>query len=382
MAQSVVSMVMQYFNPSIIDRMAGAFGESRDSAQKAVFAGVPALLAGFADFAAQPGGADRLASAARQQDIGILHNLPNVIGGSGLESVSDKGRTMLSLMLGGQASEGLIEAVAKHAGLGQQSAANMISLLAPVVMAVLGHHQASQGLDAAGLARFLADQNSAIAGALPSGLTAFRRDAVEALDLTAPKSPQRAQTPSWAYALAALVVLGLIGYWFWGPHPQVVARQNAEPPASSSNVQAPITPSSVVVVGQVDLAKQLSSIVDSTRTSLAGVTDAATARTALPQLQDAVAQLDKVRRMTDQIPADGTKTLTSIVGNAKPALQQSITKVEAMPRVSDVLKPTLDSLQVRLDVFAMGLPQNAQAPGSPQQQRPQKSIAAAPDSRP
>jgi len=86
--------------------------------------------------------------------------------------------------------------------------------------------------------------------------------------------------------------------------------------------------------------------------------------------------------MTDQIPADGTKTLTSIVGNAKPALQQSITKVEAMPRVSDVLKPTLDSLQVRLDVFAMGLPQNAQAPGSPQQQRPQKSIATAPDSRP
>ena len=102
----------------------------------------------------------------------------------------------------------------------------------------------------------------------------------------------------------------------------------------------------------------------------------------MPQLQDAVAQLDKVRRMTDQIPADGTKTLTSIVGNAKPALQQSISKVEAMPRVSDVLKPTLDSLQVRLDVFAMGLPQSTQAAGSPQQQRPQKSIASAPDSRP
>ena len=380
MAQSFVSMVMQYFNPSIIDRMAGAFGESRDSAQKAVFAGVPALLSGFAGFATQPGGADRLASAARQQDIGILHNLPNVIGGSGLESVSDKGRTMLSLMLGGQASEGLIEAVAKHAGLGRESAANMMGLLTPVIMAVLGHHQASQGLDAAGLARFLADQNSAIAGAMPSGLAAFRSDAVEALDLTTP--PQRAPTPSWAYALAALVVLALIGYWFWGPHPQMVARQNAEPPAASSNVQAPITPSSVMVVGQVDLAKQLSSIVDSTRASLAGVTDAATARSALPQLQDAVAQLDKVRRMTDQIPADGTKTLTSIVGDAKPALQQSISKVEAMPRVSDVLKPTLDSLQVRLDVFAMGLPQGTQAVGSPQQQRPQKSVAAAPDSRP
>ena len=379
MGASFVSTLMQQFDPSIIDRMAGAFGESRDSTRKAVVAGVPALLAVFRGFAAQPGGADRLASAARQQDFGILDNLSNVIDAGGRDSVSDSGRTMLSLMLGGEASEGLMATIANYAGLGQRSAANMVGLLAHVVLAALGRHQASQGFDAAALARFLASQEGVIAGAMPPGLTALPSDAVGALDQTTPESLRPAGTPAWGFALAALVALGLIGYLFWAPRLQVAVREDAAPAASSNNVQSVSIPDNAMA-GQAGIADQLSSIIDSAGKSLAGVTDAATARNALPQLQDAVTQLDKVRRMTDQMPADGTKTLTSIAGSAKPTLQQSISKVEAMPRVADVLKPTLDSLQVRLDVFAVGLPQNVQA--GPPQRQPQKSIAAAPDSRP
>ena len=379
MGASFVSTLMQQFDPSIIDRMAGAFGESRDSTRKAVTAGVPALLTVFRGFAAQPSGADRLASAARQQDFGVLDNLSNVIDAGGRDSVSDSGRTMLSLMLGGQASEGLIATIANYAGLGQRSAANMVGLLALVVMAALGRHQASQGFGAAELARFLAGEDRAIAGAMPPGLTALPGDAGAALDQATPEPLQPAGTPLWGFALAALVVLGLIGYLFWTPRVQVAARKDAAPAASSNTAQSVSSPANAMA-GQAGIADQLSSIIDSAGRSLAGVNDAATARTALPQLQDAVTQLDKVRRMTDQMPADGTKTLTSIAGNAKPALQQSISKVEAMPRVADVLKPTLDSLQVRLDVFAIGLPQNVQA--GPPQRQPQTSIAAAPDSRP
>ena len=372
MTQPFISMVMQYFNPSIIDRMARAFGESRDATQKVVVAGVPALLFVFARFATEPGGADRLASAARQQDRGILDNLSNIIGGSVQAAASDKGRTMLSLMLGSQASEGLIEAVADYGNLGKRSATNMMGLLAPVVMAVLGRHQSAQGLDAAGLARSLADQKSDVAGVMPSGLAAVLGDSFEAHGRAVAKPSRHARGPSWAYALAVILVLGLIGYWFWSYQPQVVARQDAGRAAVSSDAQAASVPIGATAE-QNEIAKQLLTVVDSTGKSLAAVTNASTARDALPQLQDAVTQLDKVRRMTDQMPADGTKALTSIVADAKPALQQSISKVEAIPRVSDLLKPTLDSLQVRLDVFAIGLPQQRQS---------QRSLAAAPDPRP
>lgn len=357
MADSLVSMVMQYLNPSIVDRIAGALGESRDSAQKGVAAGVPALLSGLVGMATQPGGADRLATAARQQDPGILNNLSNVIGGGGLQAVTNQGRTMVSSMLGNQASEGLIGTIGKYAGIGQGSATNLIGFLAPVVMAVLGRQQASQGLDAAGLGHYLADQKGAIAGAMPPGLAdrlaAVRSSTAETLGQTAqaiPKPPQPAGR-SWAYALGALVVLALLGYWFWGGRPQQVAQQTDEPAASANGPQTPGAPGGVMV-GQVDVAKQLSNAVDTTTKSLDAVTDASTARDALPQINDAVAQLDKVKGMTDQLPADGKKTLISIVGNAKPALQQSINRVEAMPGVSDVLKPTLDSLQTKLNALA------------------------------
>jgi hypothetical protein len=362
MAQSLVSMASQCFSPSIIDGMAGAFGNSADAIQKGVAAGIPALLAGFAGFAAEPGGADRLASAARQQDPGIIDNLQNFVSGGGQQAVSDKGRTMLSLMFGSQASDGLIGTIGTYSGLGQESAMNLMGFLAPVVMAVLGRQQAKEGLEAAGLGRVLADQKHAIAAAMPSEI---RGDAAMALDQAPPKKVRPAATHSRAYAIAALVLIALLGYLFWDRQPRELARQDGAPAAPAN---APLAPGirATVIVGQTDLSKQLSDILDSASQSLAGVTDAVTARNALPQLQDAVAQLDKLRRLIDQVPADGRKTLTGIVRNANPGLKQSIDRVHAM-RAAEVLKPTLDSLQVRLDVFtsAAGLPQTAQVPGAP-----------------
>ena len=121
------------------------------------------------------------------------------------------------------------------------------------------------------------------------------------------------------------------------------------------------------MVGQLDVGKRVSSAFDSATKSLNDVTDAASARNSLPQLNDAVAQLEKVQTMSDQLPSDDKKALTSIASDAKPALLQNIQRVEGMPGVTVVLKPTLDKLQARLDNLAsgMGLPQSAQAPDSP-----------------
>jgi hypothetical protein len=362
MAQSLVSMAMQYFSPAIVDGMAAAFGESADATAKGVAAGIPALLAGYAGFAAEPGGADRLAAAARQQDAGILDNLPTVIAAEGQQGVSDKGQTMLSLIFGSRASDGVIGAIGSFSHLSPGSAASLTGFLAPVVMAILGRHQARERLEAAALGRVLAHQQNAIVAAIPAEI---RADVAAALGEAAAKpQPRSAATYSWAYALAALVLLSLLGYSFWDRQPREVARQDVAPAIASSAPPAPSIRASVIV-GQADLSKQLSDILDSAGQSLGSVKDGATARNALPQLQDAVAQLDKLRRLSDQVPTDGRKTLTNIVRNANPGLKQSIEKVEAI-RAAELLKPTLDSLQVRLDVLASGtgLPQTAQVPGA------------------
>ena len=220
MPESIVTTVMQYFSPSIDGQLAGSFGETRDSAKKGIAAAVPATLAGLAGMVNRPGGADRLATAARGQDSSILGDLSGMIGVSGQESASDKGRNLLSSFLGKQAFDGINESVAKYAGLGEGSAGRLMGIVVPVIMAVIGRYQSSQGLDAAGLGRFMSDQKGAIASAMPAGLgdrlaafgipSAAAESIGQSVPTVAPMSSTRpGGFPSWAFALGALVILGL-----------------------------------------------------------------------------------------------------------------------------------------------------------------------------
>jgi len=110
MAINLVSLVMQFLTPDMIGRIATALGVDRNIAQAAASAVVPALLAGFSKTAAQPGGAQKLVDAARQQS-GTLGNFANMLGTGGQSSLIEKGSQMLSTLLGGQDRNSLAQAV-------------------------------------------------------------------------------------------------------------------------------------------------------------------------------------------------------------------------------------------------------------------------------
>jgi hypothetical protein len=119
-----------------------------------------------------------------------------------------------------------------------------------MIMGVLGRTQAAQGLDAAGLARTLAQQKDAIAGAMPAGLA----NLLDASGLytaanQAPSSPHISNFPSapamarasadtrasatrWPlWTLAALVALGALLWYGWDrtPTPAPTAKAPAAP---------------------------------------------------------------------------------------------------------------------------------------------------------
>jgi hypothetical protein len=81
MATNLVSLIMQYLTPEMIGRIAAATGLDRSRASTAVSASVPALLAALSNAATQPGGAQKLADAAKQH-VGTLDNLASIIGGA------------------------------------------------------------------------------------------------------------------------------------------------------------------------------------------------------------------------------------------------------------------------------------------------------------
>ena len=101
MATNLVSLAMQFLTPDMVGRIATALGFDRNKVQSAISGAVPALLAAFNDVATQPGGAQKLADAARQQ-TGSFGNLASLLAAGDQSSLLDKGSQLLSSLVSGQ----------------------------------------------------------------------------------------------------------------------------------------------------------------------------------------------------------------------------------------------------------------------------------------
>src|SRR5262249_56426158 len=113
---------------------------------------VPGLLAGLSGVAAQPGGAQKLVDAARQQ-TGALGSFAKMIVASGQSSLIEKGSQILSSLLGGRDQTALAGAVGKYAGLGQSARGSLLGMLAPLVIGTIVQQYGTQSLDARATSR-------------------------------------------------------------------------------------------------------------------------------------------------------------------------------------------------------------------------------------
>jgi hypothetical protein len=362
MAVNLVSLVMQFLTPDMTGRIATALGLDRNLVQNAINAAVPGLLAGLGGVAAQPGGAQRLADAAKQQ-TNTLGNVASALSGGGQSSFIEKGSQLLSSLLSGRDQTALAEAVAKFAGLGQGKGSSLLGMLAPLVMGTMAQQQGSR-LDANSISGLLAGQKDNIAAALPAGFSSLlggtglldslgdaartataagrqtARDAAStarAVGASGQRTASAAASTSlnWLYWLIPLLAIAAFAvYWLSRPTEQVV--------------QQGVTAVQNLTVGGLDLGKQVNDSVTNLRTTLASITDPASARASLPKLQEVTAQVDKVDGMIGQLSAEQRKLLAGIVSPLMPSLNQLFDKVLAIPGVADVLKPTIDALKAKL----------------------------------
>ncbi len=363
MATNLVSLVMQFLTPDMIGRIAAALGLDRNSTQTAVGAGVPGLLAGLIGVALQPGGGQRLVDSAKQS-TGTLGNFASMLGTGGQTSFVEKGSQMLASLLGGQDQSALVGAIAKFAGLGQGASGSLLGMLAPLVMGTIAQQQGVNSLNASGITGLLASQKDNVAAALPSGFgnllggtglldslggaartaTGAGTEAARAATTAARAvgdTGRRAAGASlkWLYWLIpALAIAMLLIYLFARPTEQAV--------------QQGVSTAQSLTVGGLDVGKQVTDSVSSLRTTLGGITDAASARAALPKLQEVTTQIDKVDNLLGQLSPEQRKVLAGIANPLMPTLNQLFDKVLAIPGVADLLKPTIDALKAKLAVLA------------------------------
>src|SRR6516225_455731 len=368
MATNLVSLVMQFLTPDVVGRVATELGFDRNKVQSAISGAVPALLAAFNDVATQPGGAQKLADAARQQ-TGSLGNLASVLAAGGQSSLLDKGSQLLSSLVSGQNQNALIGAIAKFAGLGQGASGSLLGMLGPIVLGTIGQHQsAAGGLDAKGIANLFASQKNNIAAALPSGFGSLLGgtsllnslgDAARTATAAGGEATRAATSAARAVGQSGQRVAGTAAAtssnWLYCPFPLAAAAALLVYFAirpTEQVVKQGMNQAQNLMVGGSDIGKQISSSIASVRTTLDGVSDVASAQAALPKLQEVTAQIVKTGGAVGQLTAEQRKAIAAVINPLMPAVNQVCDKVLAIPGVAEVLKPSVDTLKAKLTAFA------------------------------
>jgi hypothetical protein len=373
MATNLVSYIMQFLTPDLINRIAGALGLDRNDTQTGVAATVPALLAALGGVAAKPGGAQNLVDTIKQQS-NVVDSFGSMLGTGSPSSFVDKGSSLLMSLLGSRDQSSLVGAIGSFAGLGHSGGSSLLGMLAPLVMGLIGK-QMGPRIDAGSLGNLFASQKEQIAQALPRGMsnllggtglldslagtagyaTSAAEQAGRATTAAAGQFSQYASsaarsvgtgaqraaastTPSWVYWAIPAIVLGGLLWYLLADHTTQVAQNPTVVPTQTQSV----------VLGGVDVGKQINDSLGEIRTSLAGITDAASANAALPKLQEATAQIDKVAGMVRQLPADQRRVADGLIASSMATINQLFDKVLAIPGVAEVVRPTIESLKTKL----------------------------------
>jgi hypothetical protein len=361
---NLVSLALQYLTPELIAKIASALGVDRSLIGKAVTAALPALIRSLAGIASKPAGAKQLDDIVSRQSPGILESLVNSLGGARQRDLINGGIETLSSLLGGKAMPALAGALGRFAGLNQESSKSLLGILAPAIIGLLGKQKASQGLDASGMAQLLAAQKDHVSAAMPAEFGSLLKDTnlpgfpdatpgARASDLVSAANTQATKATSgaawWTWVLP-LVVIAALAWWLFGDRESRVVEKPTPEKAIVS--QPPATPAQAsLMVGDADLGKNLETTFASLKTTLSGISDVATAQTALPNLQSAASEVKNVGDLSGQLPAVGKAALASLIAAARPSLEQLFNKVLAIPGVAEIAKPAIDAIRAQLDAL-------------------------------
>jgi hypothetical protein len=138
-------------------------GANEQATQSAIAAALPLLLTALARNSSKPEGADALHGAlARDHGGSILDDLGGFLG----NAQAGPGAGILRHVLG-ERQPVAQQAVARASGLDAQRAGQLLMMLAPVVMGMLGRTQRRTGLDAGGLAGMLGGERERLQQSSP-----------------------------------------------------------------------------------------------------------------------------------------------------------------------------------------------------------------------
>jgi hypothetical protein len=341
MAVNLMDMVKGALAGQVADQLGPAVGLDKKQAASAVEAVIPVLLGGMMKKASTPSGASELSKVLRDQDTSMLDNLGGLLGGgsSSMSSVIAAGSKLLPMLLGG-ASSNVLAMLVKMLGINEKTLGNLLGMLAPIVMSVVGKQAKSMGaLDPSALTSLLGSQSNFIANAMPAELKGAMglTDALGAMGNAGKKATTevaKASNPlQWLLPVLALAALGYLGYTF------LFNKPAENPPASNTpSVSMPEIPK-VELPDLSDMQKSLMGTMDGLTGTLEGITDEASAKEALGKIESATKAYGELG--IDKLPAAAQTAMNTFLQPILKRLTEVLDKVYAIPGVKEIVEPVL-----------------------------------------
>ncbi len=168
---SLQDLLGQQQGSEAVDQISNTVGAQPNLVNSAIQMALPALINGLANNAQTPQGAESLNNALEQHDGGILDSMGGlgglasaILGGGQQQQAASpqlNAGGILGHILGGNQGQ-VTQQISNQSGLGMGQVAQILMILAPIVMGYLGKQKQQNNLDAGGLTDMLGQQQQQI----------------------------------------------------------------------------------------------------------------------------------------------------------------------------------------------------------------------------
>ena len=162
---------------------------------------------------------------------------------------------------------------------------------------------------------------------------------------TEPHSSFFSTWPYWTAGAAVIALLGLALHF----SDDRDGTQLASVPTVQANETVGMR---TTIMTAAEIRSELYSSLSAVRVTLQSMSSPTTARTYLPQLQEAVDRLDHVNDLMAQLSPLARQGMAASLAPTMRPLNQMFDRVLTMPEVGETAKPTIDALRAKLEALS------------------------------
>lgn len=353
---NLVKLVTDQISSDALAKLSSILGIDRDTAESAISAAVPTMLAGLGGLASQEDGLRKLTTALGNLDDSTFGNFDRLINGDA-NLLRQKGGGILNSLLSDGLTGNIATAISRFTGVAPDTIKSLLAYLAPVVIGRIASQWQNQGGTTAALKTLFSDQKRYIDDSLPAGfslhdVSGLNRLADAGRSATQAAKHAEATSRSLASTLIPLLLLAAGAFLIWNVWSNRPAQQQADVKPAVEEPQAvvamkPVTPD--VAMPEIgSLESQLTNMFASLSATLGEIKDAATAEAAAPKLEQMIPQIDQLAAAWQRMPEASRTTLGNFVNENFTKLKEQAGQILTIAGLPDRVKALINEILEKL----------------------------------